>query len=52
VDLPYIWQDRATWAVVARPNVQNWNNPLTPEGAKAYGMIVGTIWTPQIWKSS
>ena len=52
VDLPYIWQDRATWAVVARPNVQNWNNPTTPEGAKAYGMIVGTIWTPQIWKST
>ena len=52
VDLPYIWQDRATWAVVARSNVQNWNNPTTPEGAKAYGMIVGTIWTPQIWKST
>jgi len=52
VDLPYIWQDRATWAVVANPKVQNWNNPTTPEGAKAYGMIVGTIWTPQIWKST
>ncbi len=51
-DLPYIWQDRATWAIVSRPNVQNWNNPTTPEGAKAYGMIVGTIWTPQIWKSA
>jgi ABC-type transport system substrate-binding protein len=51
-DLPYIWQDRTTWAVVARPNVQNWNNPTTPQGSKAYGMIVGTIWTPQIWKSS
>jgi len=51
-DLPYIWQDRATWAIVARSDVQNWNNPTTPEGAKAYGMIVGTIWTPQIWKSS
>jgi len=51
-DLPYIWQDRATWAVVANSKVQNWNNPTTPEGAKAYGMIVGTIWTPQIWKST
>jgi peptide/nickel transport system substrate-binding protein len=51
-DLPYIWQDRATWAIVARSNIQNWNNPVTPEGAKAYGMIVGTVWTPQIWKSS
>jgi len=52
VDLPYIWQDRATWAVVSSSKVQNWNNPTTPEGAKAYGMIVGTIWTPQIWKST
>jgi peptide/nickel transport system substrate-binding protein len=51
-DIPYIWQDRTTWAVVARPNVQNWNGPVTPAGAKAYGMIVGTIWTPQIWKSA
>ena len=52
VDLPYIWNDRATWAIVANSKVQNWNNPTTPEGAKAYGMIVGTIWTPQIWKSN
>jgi ABC-type transport system substrate-binding protein len=51
-DLPYIWQDRATWAIVANSSVQNWNNPTTPAGAKAYGMIVGTIWTPQIWKSA
>ena len=28
---------------------QNFNNPTTPDGGKAYGMIVGTIWTPQIW---
>ena len=51
-DLPYIWNDRATWAIVANSNVQNLNNPMTPEGGKAYGMIVGTIWTPQIWKST
>jgi ABC-type transport system substrate-binding protein len=48
-DLPYIWNDRATWAIVANSTVQNFNNPLTPAGGKAYGMIVGTIWTPQIW---
>ena len=49
MDLPYIWNDRATWAIVAASNVQNFNNPTTPAGGKAYGMIVGTIWTPQIW---
>jgi peptide/nickel transport system substrate-binding protein len=48
-DLPYIWNDRATWAIISSSNVQNFNNPTTPAGGKAYGMIVGTIWTPQIW---
>jgi ABC-type transport system substrate-binding protein len=49
VDLPYIWNDRATWAIVSASNVQNFNNPTTPSGGKGYGMIAGTIWTPQIW---
>lgn len=51
-DLPYIWTDRAVWAVVAQNKVQNWNNPTTPAGGKAYGMIVGTIWPTQIWMES
>jgi len=51
-DLPYIWQDRATWAVVASPNVQNFNNPSTPAGARAYGMMVGTVWASEIWLSA
>jgi peptide/nickel transport system substrate-binding protein len=49
VDLPYIWNDRATWAIVSASNVQNFNNPDLPSGGKAYGMIAGTIWTGQIW---
>ncbi len=48
-DLPYIWLDRATWAIVAKPTVQNFNNPTTPSGQKAYGMIAGSIWPTQIW---
>jgi ABC-type transport system substrate-binding protein len=51
-DIPYIWTTRTTWAIVARPKVQNFNNPTTPSGGKAYGMIVGTIWAPQIWLSA
>ena len=51
-DLPYLWGDRATWAVITHPNVQNFNNPTTPSGQKAYGMIGGSVWTTQIWKSS
>ncbi|HLN16058.1 MAG TPA: hypothetical protein VK277_04800, partial [Acidimicrobiales bacterium] len=50
-DIPYVWNDRAVWAVVSKPSVQNWNNPTTPTGAKAYGMIGGSIWPTQIWLS-
>lgn len=48
-DLPYIFYDRAVWAIASEMKVQNWNNPTTPGGAKAYGMLVGTIWPTQIW---
>jgi peptide/nickel transport system substrate-binding protein len=51
LDLPYLWLDRAVWAVVSTPKVQNWNNPTTPEGKPAYGMIGGSIWPTQIWLS-
>jgi len=51
VDLPYLWTDRAVWAVISTPSVQNWNNPKTPSGAPAFGMIGGQIWPTQIWIS-
>jgi ABC-type transport system substrate-binding protein len=51
IDLPYLWADRAIWAVVSTPSVQNWNNPKTPSGAPAFGMIGGQIWPTQIWIS-
>ena len=51
VDLPYLWLDRAVWAVVGAPKVQNFNNPTTPQGQSAYGMIGGSIWPTQIWIS-
>jgi peptide/nickel transport system substrate-binding protein len=50
-DLPYLWSDRTTWAVVADPSVQNFNNPTTPSGARAWGFLGGTIWPTQIWLS-
>ncbi len=50
-DLPYLWGDRATWAVIGKPNVQNFNNPTTPAGQKALGMIGGAIYPTQIWIS-
>jgi ABC-type transport system substrate-binding protein len=51
VDLPYLWTDRAIWSVVANPKVQNFNNPTTPQGQHAFGMIGGAIWPTQIWIS-
>jgi peptide/nickel transport system substrate-binding protein len=51
VDLPYLWLDRAVWSVESTLKVQNWNNPTTPSGAPAYGMIGGSIWPTQIWVS-
>ena len=50
-DLPYLWTDRAVWAVIGEPTVQNFNNPTTPQGQPAYGMIGGSIWPTQIWIS-
>ncbi len=51
LDLPYLWTDRAVWAVIGDPTVQNFNNPTTPSGQPAYGMIGGSIWPTQIWIS-
>jgi ABC-type transport system substrate-binding protein len=51
IDLPYLWLDRAVWSVESTLKVQNWNNPTTPTGAPAYGMIGGSIWPTQIWLS-
>jgi ABC-type transport system substrate-binding protein len=51
LDLPYLWQDRAVWATVGDPKVQNFNNPTTPQGQPAFGMIDGSTWPTQIWIS-
>jgi peptide/nickel transport system substrate-binding protein len=51
IDLPYLWLDRSLWSVESTLKVQNWNNPTTPTGAPAFGMIAGSIWPTQIWLS-
>jgi len=50
-DLPYIWYSRIVWAVSAKDKVQNFNNPKTPAGSAAFGLIGGAIWPQQIWLS-
>jgi ABC-type transport system substrate-binding protein len=51
VDVPYLWLDRAVWSVIGQPKVQNFNNPTSPQGQPAFGMIGGSIWPTQIWIS-
>ena len=51
IDLPYLWTDRAVWAVIGDPSVQNFNNPTSPQGQNAFGLIGGSIWPTQIWIS-
>jgi ABC-type transport system substrate-binding protein len=51
-DLPYIWYDRTVWAIGAQPKVENFNNPTTPAGGKAFTLIGGAIWPTQIWLNS
>ncbi len=51
LDLPYLWLERTVWAVIGNPTVQNFNNPTTPQGRPAFGMIGGSIWLTQIWIS-
>jgi hypothetical protein len=32
--------------------VENFNNPTTPAGKLAFGLIAGVVWPGQIWLSS
>jgi peptide/nickel transport system substrate-binding protein len=50
-DRPYIWLDRSTWAIVAKNNVQNWNNPKAPGGQAMLGQDQGDWWMTQAWLS-
>jgi ABC-type transport system substrate-binding protein len=51
-DIPYVWYDRTVWAIGAQPTVENFDNPTTPTGATAFGLIGGAIWPTQIWLNS
>jgi peptide/nickel transport system substrate-binding protein len=50
-DIPYVWADRATWAVATKPNVQNFVNAKTLSGSQAYSFDEGVLWLTQIWVS-
>jgi peptide/nickel transport system substrate-binding protein len=48
-DIPYLWTSRNVWAVAAHPRVANFNNPTTPAGSAAFGLISGAVWPTHIW---
>jgi peptide/nickel transport system substrate-binding protein len=51
VDIPYVWLDRAVWAVATAPNVENFIYQSLPAGGSALGFNQGTIWPTNIWLS-
>ncbi len=51
-DIPYIWTGRTVWSIGAEAKVQNFNNPILPDGGKGFGMISGAVWPTQIWLGS
>ena len=50
--IPYVWTDQTVWSLGAQPKVENFDNPTTPAGGKAFGFITGAIWPTQIWLNS
>lgn len=48
-DIPYLWTSRNVWAVAAQPKVENFDNPVTPSGSPAYGLVNGAVWPTHIW---
>ncbi len=51
VDIPYVWLDRAVWAIATQPNVENFVYLSLPAGGQALGFNQGTIWPTHIWLS-
>jgi peptide/nickel transport system substrate-binding protein len=51
-DCGYIWAAEDVWSIGARNNVQNFDNPTTPTGQAALGMLSGIIWPTEIWKTA
>ena len=51
-DVPYLWYHQAVWAVMAKPNVMNFNNPVFPDGTtKGLSMTAGYFDPRHVWFS-
>ena len=48
-DLPYLWLSRAPWSLTGNTTVQNFANPILPDGTKGLGFAGGVFTPAQIW---
>ena len=51
-DVPYLWINTDIWSVIAKPTVQNFNNPVFPDGSTKGLAMTGGFFSPRyIWLS-
>jgi len=48
-DLPYLWFSRAPWSITGNSTVQNFANPILPDGTQGQGFSGGVFTPAQIW---
>jgi peptide/nickel transport system substrate-binding protein len=48
-DLPYLWISRAAWSLTGNETVQNFANPILPDGTQGLGFTGGVFSPTQIW---
>jgi peptide/nickel transport system substrate-binding protein len=48
-DLPYLWISRAPWSITGNLTVQNFANPILPDGTRGQGFSGGVFTPAQMW---
>lgn len=48
-DLPYLWLGQATWSMTANSFVQNFDNPVLPDGTPGQGFTAGVFDPTPMW---
>jgi peptide/nickel transport system substrate-binding protein len=48
-DLPYLWISRAPWSITGSDTIQNFANPILPDGTRAQGFSGGVFTPAQMW---
>lgn len=48
-DLPYLWISQAPWSLTGTDKVQNFDNPIGPDGTPLQGFLAGVFDPTPIW---